>query len=108
MHSIRIVSLVLVLSAMCAALEAPPAYTKHCVSCHGTDGSGRKTPALGKVPDLRSKQIAALSDDQLYDAIAHGSGHQAYAHSFLRLGVSEQELKDIVHYIRTLQHFRAK
>ena len=30
------------------ATEAPQVYVHHCVSCHGSDGSGRKTPAWAK------------------------------------------------------------
>ena len=96
-------ALVLCLTMSALAAEAPRAFVQHCVSCHASDGSGRKTPALGQVPDLRSKKISSLTDDQLYNAIALGDKHQAYAHSFLRLGLSESEIKQIVRYIRELQ-----
>ncbi len=95
--------LVLLLAGSAVGAEPPAAYVKHCEVCHGADGSGRKTPALGQVPDFRSKKIVALNDDQLYDAIATGTKHQAYAHSFRQIGVSDEELKDLVRYIRELQ-----
>ena len=88
------------------ATEAPRVYVHHCVSCHGSDGSGRKTPALGQVPDLRSKRIASLTDEQLYNTIAYGNGHQAYAHSFQRLGLADSELRQTVRYIRDMQAHR--
>ena len=100
------VPLVFCLTISTFAAEAPPAYAHHCVACHASDGGGRKTPALGQVPDLRSKPIASLTDEQIYNAIAYGNGYQAYAHSFQRLGLTESELQQIVRYIRDLQAHR--
>ncbi len=85
------------------ALDPPPAYVKHCVSCHAVDGSGRASSAIGKIPDLRSKAIVSLSDQELFEAIARGNGHQAYAHSFLNQGVPESELRGIEKYVRAIQ-----
>lgn len=85
------------------ALDPPPTYVRHCASCHGADGSGRASSAIGKIPDLRSKTIVSLSDEQLFDAIARGELHQAYAHSFLNQGVSESELRGIAKYVRAVQ-----
>jgi mono/diheme cytochrome c family protein len=86
------------------ALDPPPAYVKHCLSCHSADGSGRASSAIGKIPDLRSKTIVGLSDQELFDAIARGNRHQAYAHSFLNQGVSESELRGIEKYVRSIQN----
>ncbi len=85
------------------ALDPPPAYIKHCASCHAADGSGRAASAIGKIPDLRSKTIVSLSDQELFSAIAHGDRHQSYAHSFLNQGVSETELRGIAKYVRAIQ-----
>ena len=85
------------------AIDPPPAYIKHCISCHATDGSGRASSAIGKIPDLRSKKIVSLSDQELFNAIARGDRHQAYAHSFLNQGVSESELRGIERYVRSIQ-----
>ncbi len=85
------------------AIDPPPAYVKHCASCHTADGSGRASSAIGKIPDLRSKTIVSLSDQELFGAIARGNGHQAYAHSFLNQGVSESELRGIEKYVRAIQ-----
>jgi mono/diheme cytochrome c family protein len=89
--------------AVAFAIDPPPPYVRHCISCHAADGSGRASSAIGKIPDLRSKTIVRLSDPQLFDTIARGNGHQAYAHSFLNQGVSESELRGIVRYIRSIQ-----
>jgi mono/diheme cytochrome c family protein len=90
-------------SGVALALDPPPAYTKHCASCHSADGSGRASSAIGKIPDLRSKTIASLSDEELFNAIARGDLHKAYAHSFLNLGVSESELRGVTKYVRAIQ-----
>ena len=89
--------------AVALAFDPPPAYVKHCASCHAADGSGRSSSAIGKIPDLRSKRIVNLSDQELFEAIARGNGHQAYAHSFLNQGVSESELRGITKYVRAIQ-----
>jgi mono/diheme cytochrome c family protein len=90
-------------SGVALALDPPPAYVKHCASCHSADGSGRASSAIGKIPDLRSKTVTSLSDEELFDAIARGDVHKAYAHSLLNLGVSESELRGIVNYVRAIQ-----
>jgi len=84
-------------------MDPPVAYVKHCASCHAADGSGRASSAIGKIPDLRSKTIVSLSDEQLFNAIARGDVHQAYAHSFLNQGVSEPDLRGIAKYVRAIQ-----
>ena len=86
-----------------SAVDPPAAYVKHCASCHAADGSGRASSAIGKIPDLRSKAVASLSDEELFDAIARGDVHKAYAHSFLKRGVSEAELRGIENYVKTIQ-----
>ena len=90
-------------SGVAAGLDPPAAYVKHCASCHAADGSGRASSAIGKIPDLRSKTIASLSDEELFNAIARGDRHKAYAHSFLNQGVSESDLRGIVKYVRAIQ-----
>jgi mono/diheme cytochrome c family protein len=90
-------------SGIALAVDPPPAYIQHCASCHAVDGRGRASTAIGKIPDLRSKAIASLSDEKLFDAIARGDTHKAYAHSFLNLGVSESELRGIEKYVRAIQ-----
>lgn len=94
---------ILLYCGLAFALDPPPAYVKHCAACHAADGRGRASSAIGNIPDLRSKAIGGLSDDELFNAIAHGDVHTSYAHSFLNQGVSEPELRGIVTYIRIIQ-----
>jgi mono/diheme cytochrome c family protein len=101
-HALFIV-FVFLYSGLAFAFDPPAAYVKHCASCHSTDGSGRASSAIGRIPDLRSKAIASMSDEVLFDAIARGDKHKAYAHSFLNLGVSESELRGVERYLRAIQ-----
>ena len=102
-RTLKALFMAVVLGGVALALDPPAAYVKHCSSCHSADGSGRGSSAIGKIPDLRSKAIANLADDELFDAIARGDHHKGYAHSFLNLGVSEPELRGIEKYVRAIQ-----
>jgi mono/diheme cytochrome c family protein len=99
----RVTVAILLCCGLALALDPPPAYVKHCAACHAVDGSGRVSSAIGKIPDLRSKTIVSLSDEQLFNAIARGNVHTSYAHSFLNQGVSESELRGVVRYVRAIQ-----
>ena len=97
---------------LCAALipmrakahAAAANYKEKCAVCHGGDGSG-KTAAQKKmhVPDLRSKHVRSMSDDELYETIAKGTEHKEYLHAYLYTGLTEAEIHDIVKYIREMK-----
>jgi mono/diheme cytochrome c family protein len=99
----RVIIVVVLYCGLSLALDPSPAYVKHCAACHAPDGSGRVSSAIGKIPDLRSREIVSLSDDELFNAIARGNVHKSYAHSFLNQGVSESELRGIARYVRAIQ-----
>jgi len=99
----RVIIAILLFCGLALALDPPPAYVKHCAACHAVDGSGRVSSAIGKIPDLRSKTIVSLSDEELFNAIARGNVHRSYAHSFLNQGVPESELRGVVKYVRAIQ-----
>jgi mono/diheme cytochrome c family protein len=96
---------VLILSVGASA-QAEQKYQAQCSSCHGMDGSG-STPAGKKMgaADLRSQEVQSLSDQELFNTIAYGFKHKQYPHAFLRRGLTEKQVADIVVYIRKLsQH----
>jgi len=67
------------------------------------DGSGATT--AGKkmgLSDLRSPQVQKLSDDELFKTIAYGVAHKQYPHAFLKRGLSEGEIRELVAYLRLL------
>jgi mono/diheme cytochrome c family protein len=87
------------------AQDSEPLFTEKCAKCHAKDGSGHTnvTTRLA-VPDLRSKRIVEMSDSDMYDSIAHGTQHRDYPHAFLHIGMTEEQVKGLVKYIRVLQH----
>lgn len=84
--------------------EGPAVYNVYCRSCHDSNGDG-KTAAAHKLtlPDLRSPEIQKLTDAELYDSIGNGSRHKQYPHAFLRKGLSETQVHELVGYLRTLK-----
>jgi len=98
-----LVMLLTSISPLGFAADAPAVYEKNCASCHGADGHGRHSDALkAEIPDLRSKKVQDLTDEQLYDGIAKGTRHKEYAHGFLYRGLKEKDIRELVKYIRTL------
>jgi mono/diheme cytochrome c family protein len=89
-------------SQISVAKDPKDLFAEKCASCHAADGSGH-TPATAKmkIPDLRSKRIKQMSDDELYAATAEGKSHEEYPHGFLHLGLSEEQIRDLIKYIRT-------
>jgi hypothetical protein len=69
------------------------------------DGSA-STPAGKrlKAADLRSKAVQDLSDEDIYKTIAYGVGHKNYPHAFVRRGLTQQQVADLVVFIRKLAH----
>lgn len=85
-------------------------YAKHCAACHGSEGQGGKgtgvtfsrprdqsivAPALNN-----SGFLAAVSDAQLKATLMQGRAGTPMQ-SFLKQGLSEQDINDLVSYIRS-------
>ncbi len=79
-------------------------YEKNCVSCHAADGTG-KTTARKKmtIPNLLDKQFVEMSDKDMFETIARGKDHREYPHTYLYMGMNEQQIQDVVGHIRKLQ-----
>ncbi len=98
----RIAFLLFTASSFLFGADAPSTYTNNCQPCHGVDGHGKTNVSIkGEVPDLHSKKVQDLSDEQLYEGIARGSKHKAYPHAFLYRGLKEKDILELVKYIRT-------
>ena len=89
-------------SLLANASDAPPVYTNQCVSCNGADGHGKTSGQKLEIPDLHSKKVQDLSDDDLYETIARGAKHRAYPHPYLYRGVKERDIRELVKFIRTM------
>jgi mono/diheme cytochrome c family protein len=75
-------------------------YLKHCAACHGPDGMGKE--AIAKmmkttIPPLPSKEVQALSDDDLKKAITDGKGKMTAQKS-----ESAADVENLVAFIRSL------
>jgi len=99
----------LLLSLFCMPLlqaedDSLSLYNSHCRSCHNSNGDG-KTVAAQKmvIPDLRSAQIQRRSDDELFQTIGNGSEHKQYPHTYLRKGMTDVQVRQLVSYLRTLK-----
>jgi mono/diheme cytochrome c family protein len=80
--------------------EGEALYKAKCSSCHGISGAPTKAGARLSAADLRSDSVQTKSDQQLFDSIAHGTGHKQYPHAFVNRGITEQQIRDVVSYIR--------
>lgn len=75
-------------------------YKTKCAACHGTDGAGKPT---AKIPSLISDDAKAATDAGLTDEIANGGPTKKVTHAFETKGVTPDQVKMIVSYIRDLQ-----
>lgn len=94
------VTLFIVLPNLSWAEDGAALYKAKCAACHGADAAGKPT---AKIPSLVSPEAKGLSDADLTDAIANGGKAQKASHAFAKKGLSEDQIKAIVTYVRGLQ-----
>jgi mono/diheme cytochrome c family protein len=83
-----------------AAEEGATLYKAKCAACHGADLAGK--PAA-KVPSLVSDDAKKASDADLTDAIANGGKEKKAMHAFANKGVTPDQVKMVIAYIRDSQ-----
>lgn len=83
-----------------AADEGATVYKSKCAACHGADLGGK--PAA-KIPSLMSDESKKLSDEDLTGAIANGGKSKKASHAFADKGMSPDQIKMVVSYIRDAQ-----
>lgn len=83
-----------------AADDAATVYKTKCAACHGADLGGK--PAA-KIPSLVSDDAKKLSDADLTDAIANGGKDKKASHAFANKGVTPDQIKMVLTYIRETQ-----
>ena len=75
-------------------------YVELCKTCHGLDGKG---PGVMKfnppAADLTSREVQAKLDSGLYNSIHEGRANTAMG--AWKHALSDQEIRDVVAYIRT-------
>jgi mono/diheme cytochrome c family protein len=83
-----------------AAEDGAAIFKAKCAACHGADATGK--PAV-KAPSLVSAEAKKLTDDELTDAIANGGKEKKASHAFSKKGVTPEQVKALITYIRELQ-----
>ena len=83
-----------------AADDAITLYQTKCAACHGVEGAGK--PAA-RIPSLVSGEARTRSDENLTDTITNGGAERKSAHAFQAKGLSPDQVKMMVSYIRQLQ-----
>jgi mono/diheme cytochrome c family protein len=82
------------------AEDAAALYKSKCAACHGPAGAGR-TAIKGS--NLLTREAKEATDEELAGAIASGGKTKQAAHAFEKKGVSGQQIRELVKYIRELQ-----
>jgi len=83
-----------------AADDGSTVYKAKCAACHGADLAGK--PAA-KIPSLVSDDAKKASDDELTDMIANGGKDKKAMHAFANKGVTPDQVKMVIAYIRDAQ-----
>jgi mono/diheme cytochrome c family protein len=80
-------------------------YKRYCSGCHGEDGRGGAKTFMPHVPNLTAKDyIEFLPDSFLFTVITEGGaavGKSGFMPAW-RGTLSEQDIKDVITFIRTL------
>lgn len=83
-----------------AADDGAAIYKAKCAACHGADLAGK--PAA-KIPSLVSDNAKKASDADLTDMIANGGKDKKTTHAFTNKGLTPDQTKMVVSYIREAQ-----
>ena len=83
-----------------AADDGATLYKAKCAACHGADLAGK--PAA-KIPSLVSDDAKKSSDDSMTDMIANGGKDKKAMHAFANKGVTPDQVKMLIAYIRDAQ-----
>jgi cytochrome c6 len=94
------VALFILIPSLSWADDGATMFKAKCAVCHGADGAGK--PAA-KIPSLTSDDAKKLSDADLTDAIANGGKNKKASHAFQAKGMTEDQIKMVISYIRDIQ-----
>lgn len=90
-----------------SAADVNENWNKHCASCHGKDGKGQtKAGKKADVKDLTDATYqASFTDERTFQQIAEGMKDKTGKERMkpFRDKLSEQEIKALVSFVRTLK-----
>jgi len=98
--ALAVVLLVLAPSSAWAGEDGAAIFKAKCSPCHGADAMGK--PAI-KAPSLVGDDAKKMTDDELTDMISNGGKDKKPMHAFSKKGLSDEQIKALVSYIRSLQ-----
>lgn len=88
-----------------SAADVKETWDKSCKKCHGAEGKGDTT--MGKkleIKDLTDAKVqASLKDDEMFKAIKEGVKDGDKVRMKAIEGLSDEEIKAMVAYVRTLK-----
>ncbi len=94
------VALFFIVPSLSWADDGTTLFKAKCAACHGADLGGK--PAA-KAPSLVSDDAKKASDADLTDMIANGGKDKRAMHAFANKGVTPDQIKMVVSYIREQQ-----
>jgi mono/diheme cytochrome c family protein len=77
-------------------------YQGQCASCHATDGEPTEAGKRLGAADLKSPFVQGLTNEELFKSIAFADNHKGYPHAFIRRGMTDQEVYDLVSFVRQM------
>jgi cytochrome c6 len=83
-----------------AADDGAAVYKAKCAMCHGADLAGK--PAA-KIPSLVTDEAKKASDADLTEMIANGGKDKKASHAFAAKGVTPDQVKMVISYVREAQ-----
>jgi len=98
--TIAVALFILIPNLAWAGDEGAALYKTKCAACHGVDGAGK--PAA-KIPSVVSEDAKKLTDADLTDAIANGGKNKKATHAFQAKGMTPDQIKMVIAYIREMQ-----
>lgn len=98
----NLIGVCLLLVSACAFSQTESLYQAQCASCHGNDGTPTDAGKNLGAADLKSAFVQDLTNEELFNSIARTDNHTAYAHAFLRRGMTSQQVYELVKYLRQM------
>ena len=98
------IALSLIALPLFAADDAAALFQTKCGTCHGKTGAADTPIAKAKgIKDLGAADIQKLTDAELIDMIASGGPNKVKGHEFKAKGLTDDQIKGLVAFIRTLK-----
>lgn len=87
-----------------AAEDGAVLFKTKCGACHGKSGAADTPIAKAKnIKDLGCADIQKATDAELIDMIANGGPNKVKGHDFKAKGLTDEQVKALVVFIRTLK-----